>query len=207
MDSPTPRRGPEQLQTATARQVLLADLHARLIRRDPNALERLAEELIPFLKRTLRKRFRSAAEDLIVDATVDAFLEYAAHPHRLEASFACLDRVLLYAARRNLINFLEADRRRRLRESRYLEYVEGTLDRRDPFPNGLDASSLQCLLSVAVNEGERKALRQWFAGERAVRPLAALLGRSDAPLTEQRKEVKRFKDRIIKRLRRRSVKK
>jgi hypothetical protein len=57
------------------------------------------------------------------------------------------------------------------------------------------------LLATAVSEAERTALCLLVDdAERRTRPLAIALGVDHLAFPEQRREVKRFKDRVLKRL-------
>ena len=62
------------------------------------------------------------------------------------------------------------------------------------------------MLSVVHDGSERKAFIQWLDGERSTAALAVTLKLSHLSQSEQRREVKRFKDRILKRLSRLSEK-
>ena len=56
------------------------------------------------------------------------------------------------------------------------------------------------LLAVAGNEAERLALSAWLNGTRSTPALAESLQISHLAASDQRREVKRFKDRILKRV-------
>jgi hypothetical protein len=58
----------------------------------------------------------------------------------------------------------------------------------------------QRILDVAIDDTEREALGRWLHGERRTGPLARALGAGVLPVPEQRRAVKRFKDRIMKRI-------
>jgi RNA polymerase sigma-70 factor (ECF subfamily) len=67
---------------------------------------------------------------------------------------------------------------------------------------------LEVLLSTLADEGvvagqtERRALRLLMEGERSPEVWARVLGVAGRPAEEQRREVKRLKDRLLRRLRR-----
>jgi DNA-directed RNA polymerase specialized sigma24 family protein len=100
----------------------LRALRQKLLEGDENALEPFAGRALETLPRLLRRSFPRVPADWATDAVVDAILELAARPDRVDPTDApALDRFLLLAARRTLINLLRADSRRRLREARYAE--------------------------------------------------------------------------------------
>ena len=58
----------------------------------------------------------------------------------------------------------------------------------------------QSILDIAIDPPEREALFRWLNGESGTTPLAQALGISALSESQQRREVKRFKDRILKRI-------
>jgi hypothetical protein len=56
------------------------------------------------------------------------------------------------------------------------------------------------MLAAAVGEPERRAVLVWLAGERSTENIAAALGLSELLPEARKREAKRFKDRILKRL-------
>lgn len=154
------------------------------------------------LQRRLQRVFPRTAADLIADAVEDALLEYARRPDRFDPSRDVpLERYLFTAASRNLINALDSERRRREREARCGEVMlaaklEATLDELEAvreLETKLESSV------VASSKHERAAVHLWLAGERRTQALAEALALSHLTFHNQRVEVKRFKDRILKR--------
>jgi hypothetical protein len=182
----------------------LLELHYRILRGVPDAVEQLAGKILRKLHRDLRLSFRSAPDDILMDAVEDAVLEYIARPHRFDATRGIpLDRFLYKAAWRNAVNLLQAEAKRKNREAKYasaLEHQKGGLnvDARPNTPWGW-----RDILSYARNEDERRALVLWLRGERRTTVLAAALGCAQLPAEEQRADVKRFRERFVKWLRRR----
>jgi len=177
-------------------------LHARLSHGDTSAVDELARRFIDALPKHLRRRYRRAPIDLVTDACEDAILNYLARPHKYDPSFGVpLGTFLLLAADRNLRNLLEADRRRRSRETRYATQCNNYLTPANPFRIAdPDVGSVQLVLSAIEPGPEREALIAWMRGERRTTAFALTLNLSHLPTSEQRREVKRFKDRMIKRL-------
>ena len=177
---------------------LIRSLHERVSRGDNEALDELAGFLLRTLRRRLRRTYR-APVDLISDACEDAILEYGRRPHRFDSSRGVLlDRFLQHAASRNLLNLLAGEQRRRYRETRYADGLS-----RAKIPNaGWQAKPgfFRRVLALVDEGPERTAFAQWLHGERSTERLAATLGIAHCPALEQRREVKRFKDRVINRV-------
>lgn len=176
---------------------LIREFCGRFERWDAAALGELARVLLPVLKRRLHRVYRRASADMVSDACVDAILDFGAHPERFDSTRGLpLDRFLQMAATRNLGNLLEADARRRHREAAYATQ-DGALGSRSM---SFDDDVRRRILSV-VNEGtELKAFAEWLSGERRTASLAATLGLSHLSPREQRYEIKRFKDRVRRRV-------
>jgi DNA-binding response OmpR family regulator len=140
----------------------LQRLHARTRLGDEHAPEQLLTQALPDLVRRLLRRFRRAPRDLVVDAVEDALLDYISDP-------SCFDMTrdvpllafLLQAARRNLINSLESERRRHDRQSRYArEAAAKTADREPSEDPELWQTSISAN-DVTSDARERHAFELW----------------------------------------------
>ena len=133
----------------------------------------------------------------------DAFMDYARCPRRFHSSrFKSLDRFLYTSAWRNVADSLTADARRRRREARFVRetaFHDGSPKFTDQSV-GIGSNTTPWLLDVATDDSERQALKRWLLGERRTGPLAQSLCFDGLPVPAQRREVKKFKDRIRKRL-------
>jgi hypothetical protein len=58
------------------------------------------------------------------------------------------------------------------------------------------------VLSVATDESEHAAIAEWLDGDGSTASVAAAMRLTDLPAKDQREAVKRFKDRIVKRIKR-----
>jgi RNA polymerase sigma-70 factor (ECF subfamily) len=117
-----------------------------------------------------------------------------------------LERFIYRASWRNVADRIDSERRRRHRERRYAqEFQRGVV-----FPCSEDvpsqAATLTQIAGTVIDEGERSALQLWLRGERRTAPLGAALGLAALSAAEQRREVKRFKDRVVKRILRAATK-
>lgn len=188
----------------------IRQLHLAVIDGDSAALEELAARVLLTLRRSLVRQFHAVPIDLINDGIEDAIIEYAARPFRFDESFGLsLEVYLRWAARRNVANFLKAEVRRRRREVEYATELAARAVQLQTAPDklagsrGATSSFRQEVVALGESEYEQAALSTWLSGERRTAPLAALLGIADLPVAEQRRHVKRFKDRYSKRIIRR----
>jgi RNA polymerase sigma-70 factor (ECF subfamily) len=183
-------------------EVSLTDLHARVIDGDLTALEAIAKDVLPRLRCHLHCAFRHIDDDVLQDAAEDAVMDYARSPQRFDAScHESLDRCLYRAAWRNVADSLDADVKRRRREARYATETASQDRTPEVEPSGnIDADLTRRILDFAINDAEREALRCWLTGEHGADRLAQALGVDFLPILEQRRTVKRFKDRILKRI-------
>ena len=178
---------------------LIRSLHKRAVSGDTAALEELARHVLKPLTHRLHAAYRRAPADLIWDACVDAILEYGSHPDRFDATRGVpLDRFIQGAAARNLANLLEADARRRERETQFSRQRLDLIS----WPTlgaGDEGTRFRRRILALADGSERKALVAWLNGERTPQ-VAAALGLSHLPEADQRREVKRFKDRFLRRV-------
>ena len=181
----------------------LRELCRRVVHGDAAALNTLAECLLPLLTRRLRRSYNRASVDLVADACEDALLEYGSRPHRFDpARGVPIESFLQLAASRNLANRLEADSRRRVREAAYASLQPLQTEATLAVADDVDGGTREKVLALENEGAERAALTAWLEGERRTAPLAAVLGLAHLSPSDQRLEVKRFKDRFRKKLQR-----
>jgi hypothetical protein len=142
------------------------------------------------------------ADDALQDAAEDALMDYARRPQRVDFSSAeSLERFLYRAAWRNAADSLEAEARRRRREALCLLEAARRTSLKTPESSMAHHADLASrILGIAIDDAERNALRCWLSGEHRTGPLALALGVGALTVAEQRRTVKRFKDRMRKRL-------
>lgn len=180
-------------------------LHQRGLRGDQSAIEEIVSYFLPVLQRKLQRAFRQASSDLIADAVEDALLEYAARPQNYDPTRGVpLERFLFRASWRNLLNSIDSARRRRAREEEYAQLASrGTPNSAAGIREiGVEVQSVAKKLALAANRRELLALRFWIEGERKTQAFVDALELWHLPPSQQQMEVKRFKDRLVKRLRR-----
>ncbi|MGH7719589.1 MAG: hypothetical protein ACREON_12200 [Gemmatimonadaceae bacterium] len=186
-------------------------LHRRLLDGDRTASEELASRLLEPLCAEIQKDYPRVDEQVVNDGVVDAVLDYCARPDRNEASNGSqLHGLLARAAWRNVANTVRGEQRRTRREERFgrestLTSVEdgSTLGK---LVQGEDEAErgqrIGRLMQLLPEQADREALRLRLNGERRTHVFARLLGIEHLPVAEQRREVKRVKDRIDKVIRR-----
>lgn len=180
----------------------------RLLEGDPTAPAELLEEVFLPLKQTLKRRNpRLRDEHLIDDAVTEALIDYLKMPEKFDPGKAGLLAYLEMAAQGDLKNMI-AKRRRRSRRLRSLELVElhgrggkeGT-DAHDATKT-IEAQELSKRISQHFSDPmDLELVELIVAQERSTESYAEVLGIQDLPIEDQRREVKRHKDRIKKRLR------
>ena len=174
-------------------------LHARVLAGDPGAVECLYTLFLKSVPPRLERTFPRAPRDFAMDAVVDASLEYAANPAKFDPSRvpSVLDFVYV-AARRNLMDRLRSERAFEDRQSRYAA-AQSVIRPPERQIGRSDLDLWACVVAVTVDPAERRAAKLWLdqAGNEAI---GKALGFSDLTADGRRREVKRFKDRLLKRL-------
>jgi RNA polymerase sigma-70 factor (ECF subfamily) len=189
---------------------LLTELHTRVLDGDRTAIDSIAVSVLPLLRQRLQRSFPRAGDDVVHDAIEDAFMDYVTRPHTVGGCPSDTVATFLYrAAWRNVADLLERDSRRLRREVCYARETAthenvATADDRNSYR---EAQAKQRILDVALDAVERAALRLWLQGERRTEPLARALGLAGRSWSDQRREVKRFKDRVLKRILRNTFRK
>jgi hypothetical protein len=184
-------------------------IHERLLAGDVTAPAELSEGLIgPLLQRLTKKYPKLRDPDLLYDAVTDALMSYIKRPTQFDPGKRSLIGFLCMAAEGDLLNALAKDKRRRHKEIP-LEDVE----------LGVAAGNSKIEEGNSETEPEREKLRQalprlfgdpkdlvivelMIAGERTTEVFVKVLELQHLPLDQQRREVKRHKDRLKKRLER-----
>jgi RNA polymerase sigma-70 factor (ECF subfamily) len=192
-------------------------LHQRLLGGDPIASSELVLAYLDPLIRRLGRRFPTIADITIIhDAVTDALLQYVQFPQRFNPAKASLDGYLSMAARGDLLNALRKERRRMTRQVRLESVAERELrgnslverDNEDASSEALvSASQLMRRLQREISDPrDREVLQLMLEGERKTARFANALAIHNLSEGEQRRIVKRCKDRLTKRLQRLGVK-
>jgi RNA polymerase sigma-70 factor (ECF subfamily) len=180
------------------------EIHERLMRGDPVASAELAEALLAPLIRKLWQKYPGVPDPHLVDeAVVTAMMSYLKQPDRFDPTRSSLFRYLLLAAHRDLLNEMEKRKRRRDKEAMAVELARRrgnkTMEGAGSDWRLARVEDANRNLSLFVDTRDRAVARLILENERSTAAFAALLGLDSLPLDEQRREVKRHKDRIKKR--------
>jgi len=192
------------------------NIHERLLSGDPVASSKLAEKLAEKLAnavfgrliRKLRQRFpQLASSEMIDEACADAVMSYIKRPEQFDCDRGkSLFNYLLMSADGDLRNALAKAKRRRAKENVMagveLESVAGN---EESEAGCLDAESnlpsVQIVIERLFDDPTDQRLAEMILdGERLTTAFAAVLGLERLPVKDQRKQVKRHKDRIKKKL-------
>ncbi|HSH83150.1 MAG TPA: hypothetical protein VLA19_31850 [Herpetosiphonaceae bacterium] len=196
----------------------LQRIHARLLAGDPTASHDLVVNHSPRLLAQLRRRWRATPRELCEEAALEALFGYLRAPHAYDRARGALDRYLYWSAHRDLQNVLEREERQRLPRTQSLDRVElggqerkGTVGDRIADPQSdperwldeIDPALLAEIAAAIPDERDRQVFNLIARGEKRTETFAAVLGLAGLPPDEHRRQVKRAKDRIRIRIRRR----
>ena len=199
--------------SVTEREEYTRQLHSRLLQQDPVAPSEFAETFLDELVRRLRGKAGPGYEEtLLKDAAIDALLDYVQHPSKFDPNKSAILTYLTMAAYGDLLNMIAKEQRRKRREVP-LQVVEETLsagnntiERENQVLTGITGTKRDELLRRVAetfpDKRDRKLLNLMMDGERKTAAYTNILGIQGLTLDEQRKIVKRHKDRITKRLQR-----
>jgi DNA-directed RNA polymerase specialized sigma24 family protein len=176
-----------------------AGLHARLLAGDAVAPAELCERFLPRLEARSRRAFPHADPHLRLEAVHETLLKFAERPGRYDPLVAPLGAYLCGVLWRRLVRLLQKERRERHLPLRLVELAspEGNKEEEDDPAARLDRAAL----AAGLSRDERLVLELLRAGEHSTAVIAAALGLRGTR-AEQRREVKRIRDRVIKRLKR-----
>ena len=182
------------------------DLYRRLCSGDPTAPAEFVEYWLDPLFRRLRRAYPHVDEDLVVDAVTDAILALIRHPSSYDPRRGSLGSYLWMSARGDLNNALERQNRQRGREGPTDPVELLAHERNFRMQESIEEPAVETaggqLLATVVDPVDRQVLALMLHGERRTEAYAEVLRITDLPPAEQRRIVKRHKDRIRKRLRR-----
>lgn len=191
----------------------LGSVHERLMRGDRLASEELARLVLPSLVEEMIRRFPTTDEQMVSDGVIDAVLEYGAYPQRFDTGKGVpLDRFLARAAWRNVQNLRTRETRLKQRERKVGRQKREADVALDPVARNIRREELRqleekkaAMFAALGSPQDKEILRLKLEGARDTASFARVLAITDLPVTRQRQEVKRHKDRVIGLLRRRGL--
>jgi RNA polymerase sigma factor (sigma-70 family) len=189
--------------------------HQQILNDDsPTAFAQLSEMALPHLISFLKKEFRQVEPHLRETAVIDCLLTYHAAPEKYDPEKLTLFAYLRMAARHDLLNAINHSNR----QGRPLLDIEEPgiqeqlvkADEADLDPIyweeslGIDTAAAREALLQSFEQDLNSTDRQLFIlmlnGVRETEPYAEILQAADLPIAEQRRDVKRAKDRLTKKL-------
>ena len=190
----------------------LLSLHNRLLDHDPVATEEIFSLVAQELEKHLRLRFPSLAPgtdpDIYLSAVFDALTDYFKNPEKYDPAKSGLMTYLRLACRGDMQNLLKKESRHASGRTS-LESVEFSLsdgnDVSKMVANTLDEQRLVADLTRGMTAEERAVFALMTEGERSTQVAAEAMNIGHLSPGEQAKQVKRVKDRLKKRIRRRGL--
>jgi hypothetical protein len=181
----------------------LVEVHQRLLAGDSVAPSELAEEVWELLVRSLAaKNPRLRGTDFIEHAVADALISYFKNPAQYDPKKRGLVGFLLMSAEGDLRNALAKTKRHKRREIALDSVEVGGEPRKVPIDTieiAEEADAVRrALKALFVDPNDRKAARLVLDEERSTEMYARLWGLESLSADDQRREVKRRKDRIKK---------
>jgi len=189
--------------------------HQRILDKETTAFAELCDVALPYLISYLKKCFPQIELHLQETVAIDCLLEYKLNPHTYDPAKAPLLAYLKMAARMDMLNAIDKEKRRERHLSSLDEYPYsdqlpegGTPDEHIPFDDWLQdhtqlsVSELLDGLDNFLDATEKKVLLLMLEGVRESDQYAGTLKLSQLDEKSRREEVKRVKDRLIKKLRR-----
>lgn len=190
-------------------------LHLRILQEDVTAFAELCELALPHLVQYLEKRYPQIDSFMYETVAIDSLLDYQSKASQYDFTKISLYAYLRMAARRDMLNAIEKANRmeRRLADidnpfvqnqmltqappQEYSEIDGWLLENTD-----LSLSEIMKTLDKELDEYEKSALMLMLDGVRETDTYAKVLGLDNLDIATQQIEVKRTKDRLLKKLRR-----
>ncbi|MBU8897912.1 sigma-70 family RNA polymerase sigma factor [Corallococcus sp. H22C18031201] len=177
-------------------------LHERMLQRDPVATVDVLQSFMDPIRKALERRLSCSADDAH-DSTIDALMSYLAAPEHFDASRGTsLGAYLTQAALKKAVDRWRKETARGQRELKFANVVE--LQARAPndlMERYVEASqAVTRLAPPRMPERDWALLRDVLQGESSTQEMAVVLRLPLGPEHERRREVKRHRDRVMKRV-------
>jgi RNA polymerase sigma factor (sigma-70 family) len=189
--------------------------HQQILNRDsPTAFAQLAELALPHLVTFLHAEFHQVELHLHETAVIDCLLNYQAAPEKYDPEKLSLFAYLRMAARHDLLNAIDRSNRRKRplisidEPAVQAQLISENWSDLEPFQleewlGDRSDSAQQMLLHRFESElgsTDRQLFLLMLNGVRETEPYAEIMQLTSLSLAEQRREVKRAKDRLTKKL-------
>lgn len=190
-------------------------VHARILRDDTTAFAELCEVALPHLAAFLEGRFHAQDSQLCRTTAIDCLLNYHKNPNQYNSAYLSLFAYLRMSARYDLLSAMDKEQRRKGRLSSLDEMTEQLAisevlaqDDQEELDSWLQGhtdwsiSEIIAALESNLEEDEKAVLWLMLEGVRDTSRYVEVLQCSHLDGSAQRLEVKRAKDRLIKKLQR-----
>lgn len=182
-----------------------AGLVERLVAGDPSAASDFCVAHLDAIVEQLRRSYPTTHEHALSEAAEDALLAFVKNPQAFDPMKGTVAGYLRMAAKADLINIQKKEARHH-RDRAAADCVEDAPDQRNDLEYEADSPSFADPGLAAViadfTEVERRFFDLMRDGEKRTPVLAVVLGLADTPTADQTAEVKKMRDRLIKRLQR-----
>jgi CheY-like chemotaxis protein len=200
---PGRRSDQKRVSAQRERDHVLSSLYERGLAGDPGAVDHLCELVLPMLERSIGGGRTPGQREWIHDAVQDALMEFRADIHHFDpARGVPLRAFLRIAARRNLLNRIDTERRRDLRETSGTGCPMVSPRGAPNYERRLDLRHTVSALWSGLTNIERRVFRLVIQGERSTEVLAHAAEVEHLELIDRRRAVKRITNRLFQRLRR-----
>jgi RNA polymerase sigma-70 factor (ECF subfamily) len=176
-------------------------LHERVLRRESVAsVDVFRVFMDPIVAALNRKRGRPP--DDVYDSVIDVLVSYLRNPERFIAQKGRLSTYLTQAAKKRVQDRHRSAEARRRREQEF----GGAFELRTMSPKEALEIHVEARLAVGrlehskLPERDRALLKLVLQGERSTRVMAKAIGMDSLPEDDLKREVKRHRDRLMKRL-------
>ncbi len=185
-------------------------LHARLVAGDPTASRELVHTGAPRIVSALRRRYGYLPREDLEDSANDALLYLLADPTQYHPERGSLLNFLTTVALHKLTDRVrKAYRRREIPVGGIVELEQCAANNPVESPSQLGhaprcTQEIEALLAEVLPDArDRRVWEIVCAGRAAISEMAAVLDLGHLPLKEQQMQVKRHRDRVVRRVRRR----
>jgi len=181
----------------------LLEFYRRLMAGDRLAPEAFARRFLPYIVAETARKFARRYSHLANDGAIDAFLDFCEHPERFDpCRKMSLEACLLSAAWCNADNLIVGEQRLKAREQRVSSKKPEISVAFDPAARKIKqeedrrrAADAEEILAT-LNAQDQDFYKLYLQGKRATEVFAKFLQIEHLTVVQQRKEVKRHKDRI-----------
>ncbi len=189
-------------------------IHQRVLAHDPTAFAELCEAALPYLVAFLSESFPQEDAHLRETVAIDLLLAYQNRPQQYDPARLSLFAYLRMAARYDMLNQLDRQRRH---EGRLVDWedqrvalapADRNTEQDDAFEERLQEytdrpfDEIVAALRADLSAVDEQVLALMLSGERRSAAYAQAMGITHLDEAAQRREVKRAKDRLLKKLKR-----